>query len=335
VSDLLIGVLSALLATNQPATVSNLLYKKTGVAVPVINQTDPVERAYKKLMLDDDVAQEEVEQWIKESQRPGIKSNEVEAAALRARIRRRFEPVKKAYEDFLQAHPRHVNARVAYASFLNDIGAEDDSEAEWQKARDLDPADPAIWNNLANYYGHNGDTKKSFEYYAKAIALDPNESVYYQNLANCVFLFRKDAMEYYEINEEQVFRKSLDLYRKALDLDPNNFLLATEFAQTYYGIKPPRSNDAAATHKAELKLAEEALTAWRIAFGLAGDDLQREGVYIHFARWQIDSGRFDDARQSLNLVTNQILFTTKERLLKKLSSRELPGPQTNAAPKSP
>jgi hypothetical protein len=62
VSDLLIDVLSALLATNQPATVCNLVYKKTGMAVPVINQNDPVERAYKKLMLDDDVAQEEVDQ---------------------------------------------------------------------------------------------------------------------------------------------------------------------------------------------------------------------------------------------------------------------------------
>ena len=81
-------------------------------------------------------------------------------------------------------------------------------------------------------------------YYAKAIELDPAESVYYQNLATTVYLFRKDAKEFYDINEQQVFDKSLALYHKAVQLDPDNFPLATDYAQSYYGIRPLRTNDA-------------------------------------------------------------------------------------------
>ena len=68
--------------------------------------------------------------------------------------------------------------------------------------------------------------------------------MYYQNLATTVYLYRKDAKEFYGIDEQQVFDKSLALYRKAMQLDPDNFPLATDYAESYYGIRPLRTNDA-------------------------------------------------------------------------------------------
>jgi tetratricopeptide (TPR) repeat protein len=329
VNDLLIGLLSALVATNPPAAVSNLVQKKTGLSVAIVDANDPVERAYRKLMEDDDTAQAEVDEWIQARNQSAIPQSDVEKAALNLRIKRRFEPIIKGYEDFLAAHPRHANARIAYGSFLNDIGEETAAETQWDKAREADPRNPAVWNNLANFYGHNGDVKKAFEYYAKAIELEPTEPVYYQNMATTVFLFRKDAMEFYKITEQEVFSKAMGLYRKALSLDPDNFSMAAELAQTYYGVKPPKFDDTNATRQAELKLADEAITAWQTAQKLTSNELEREGVHIHFARWQINAGRYEEARKSLAAVTNDLWAASRKTLLRKLDGREAAARGTN------
>jgi tetratricopeptide (TPR) repeat protein len=331
VNDLLIGLLSALVATNPPAAVSNLVQKKTGLSVAIADANDPVERAYRKLMTDDDDAQAEVDEWIRKRNESGKEQNDVEKAAFNLRIKHRFEPIVKGYEDFLAAHPNHANARIAYGSFLNDIGEESAAEAQWNKAREIDPKNPAPWNNLANFYGHNGNVKKSFEYYAKAMELDPTEPVYLQNFATTVFLFRKDAMEFYQITEQEVFAKAMGLYRKALSLDPENFSMAAELAQTYYGIKPPKFDDTNATRQAEVKLADEALAAWQVAQKIARNELEREGIHLHFARWQINTARYEEARKSLAAVTNDLWAASKKTLLTKLNSREA-GKLTNAAP---
>lgn len=334
VNDLLIGLLSALVATNPPAAVSNLVQKKTGLSVAIADANDPVERAYQKLMADDDVAQAEVDEWIKERNRNGRPQTDVEKAALNLRIKRRFEPLVKGYEDFLAAHPNHGNARIAYGSFLNDTGEEDAAEAQWNKAREIDPKNPAAWNNLANFYGHNGDVKKAFEYYAKAIELDPAEPVYAQNFATTVFLFRKDAMEFFNITEQEVFAKAMGLYRLALSLDPENFSMAAELAQTYYGVKPAKFDDTNATRQAALKLADEALTAWHRAQKLASNELEREGIHLHFARWQINTARYQDARKSLAAVTNDLWAARKKTLVTKLDNREAAAAATNVTLKT-
>lgn len=334
-NDLLVGLLGALLATNQPAAVSNLVQKKTGLAVTVPDLNDPVEREYQKLMVDDDAAQAEVDQWITENEKFAEKGAGIEAITLRARIEKRLGSVRKAYDDFLKRNPDHARARLAYGSFLNDIQEEEAAEAEWEKARQLDPKNPAAWNNLANHYGHFGEVTKAFEYYAKAIELDPAEPVYFQNFATTVYLFRRDATNFYKITEPQVFDKALDLYRKALALDPQNFLLATDLAQSYYGIKPPKSGDPEADRKVALKLTEEAVAAWEVAMKVAGNDVERQGVHIHLARILINGNRFDEARKNLNAVTNEIYFLTKTNLTKKLLANESKAKGTNAPGANP
>ena len=319
-SDLLIGLLTAALATNQAAVLSNLVQNKTGIAITVPDKNDPVEREYQKLLEMDDDAQEEVDKWIKEEQAGAQKG--VPTISLEGRIKQRLDPVKKAYDSFLQRNPNHARARLAYGSFLSDIREEEAGAEQWEKARELDPKDPAAWNNLANYYGHNGPVQKAFEYYAKAIELKPMEALYYENFATTVYLFRHDATNYFKINEQQVFDKAMGLYAKAQELDPTNFVLATDIAQSYYGIKPPKTGDADADRKAEQKLYEEALASWKKAYALARDDIERQGVLIHFARLQINAGKYDEARKNLNAVTNDMFATTKRNLTKKLEGKE-------------
>lgn len=319
-SSLLAGLLGAILATNQTAAVVRLVAQQTGVKVPVpaaAAATDPVEKDYLALLSADDIAQAEVDQWILSTQADESPSGDVSRATLKARIEQRFAPVHKAYEDFLRRHPEHAKARLAYGSFLGDIGKEAEARGHWEKARELDPSNPAVWNNLANYYGHNGPVTNAFAYYTKAIELNPNEPVYYQNFATTVFLFRADAKQFYKIDEQAVFDRALDLYRKAVKLDPTNFPLLTDLAQTYYGIKPPRHS--------------EALAAWQDAVKAASDDFEREGVYLHLARVHIGAGQFPQARTNLSLVRDARYDVLKNRLTRSLEEKQNRA-QTNEPP---
>jgi len=280
------------------------------------NEAATVEQEFRKLMEADDDAQGEVDKWIQDNQQFTAKGAGIPAEQLNRRIRERFEPIRKGYEDFLRRHPDHARARVAYASFLGDLQDEDGARLQLEKALTLETNNPAIYNNLAEICAHSGPVKKAFEYYDKAIQLKPDESLYPHNLGNVVYLFRNDAKEYYSLNDEQLVQKVFCLYSNAMRLDPENFLLASDIAQTYYGLTPLRVNDA--------------LRAWTNALHLARDDIEREGVYLHFARLNIIAGRLAEARARLNAVTNQMYAELKQRLTRNLDLKANPPKATNA-----
>jgi len=316
VTSLLVVVVGALIATNQIVAPTNARSNLTHAAPVAPNPDDPVEKQYHQLMADDDEAQAEVDKWIRDNQEFAAQGAGISREGLSRRILERFAPVRKGYETFLLQHTNHVRARIAYASFLNDIHEEEGAITQLEIAREIDPSEPSVWNNLANHYGHLGPVTKAFDYYTKAIALNPNEPVYYHNFGTTVFLFRKDAREHYQISEQQVFDKALAHYHEAMKLAPTDFPLASDVAQTFYGIRPSRPEDA--------------LRAWTNAFNLANDDIEREGVHTHFARVKLHAGRFDEARFHLNTVTNEMYAELKRRLTRSLKDEEVKAKDTNA-----
>jgi hypothetical protein len=102
-----------------------------------------------------------------------------------------------------------------------------------------------------------------------------------------------------------------------MQLDPQNFLLAAVYAESYYGIRPLRTNDA--------------LGAWTNALQIAHDDNEREGVSLHLARIKMAAGRFTEARMHLNDVTNAAFADVKRRLEHSLAERENSATNTPAA----
>ncbi len=320
-NDVLIGLLGALLATNQPQAVSNLIQQHAGLSVNIPNPNDPAQKELDRLMTEDDAAMAEVDKWIRDNNAFTAEGAGESKAELNARIMARLNMVRKNYEDFLRRYPDFASGHLAYASFLNNIGDEGAAKLQNEKALQLDPKNPAAWNNLGNYYGEAGPITNSFAYFAKAIALDPTEPVYYQNLAVMVYLYRTDAKSFYHINEQQVFDKSLALYRKAMQLNPDDFPLATDYAESYYGIRPLRTNDA--------------LVAWTNALQIAHDDAEREGVYIHLARIKMLAGRYAEARAQLDAVTNAMYSTLKQNLGHAITQRESQATNASATTNAP
>jgi cytochrome c-type biogenesis protein CcmH/NrfG len=312
VNELTIGLLGALLATNQPLAVSNVIQEHTGITVPVA--ADATERELHDVMVADDLAHEEVSSWI--ATNTISRTNLMAQAEFNRRLMERFDVVRQGYDHFLRNHPQHARGYLAYGSFLNDIGDEEGAKVQYENSRQIDPKNPAVWNNLANYYGEFSPVTNAFACYTEAIRLDPNEPVYYHNFATTVYLFRKDASEFYQLTEPQVFDKALDLYRQTLKLAPANFTFATDYAESYYGIRPLRTNDA--------------LMAWTNALNIASTDAEREGVQIHLARVKISAGLYDEARAHLASVTNAAYLILKTRLEKSLVEHQFP--DTNTVP---
>ncbi|HEY1788629.1 MAG TPA: hypothetical protein VGJ73_10760 [Verrucomicrobiae bacterium] len=300
--------MSIALAAVMPQSDTNSDSQAPGATVSVSETNNLEHLALEKVMRDDDAAMDEVDSWIKENNAFASKGAGEAKKELNRRIMARLNLVRQGYEDFLKQYSTNAPAYLAYGSFLNDIGDEDGASVQYEKSRQLDPENPAVWNDLANYYGENGPITNAFVYYARAVELDPTEPVYYENWATTVYLFRKDAREYYRINEGQVFDKSLALYQKAIKLDPNNFVLMTDYAESYYGIKPLRTNDA--------------LLAWTNALDIATNDFEREGVYVHLARVKTLAGQFAAAQAQLDAITNSAYDDLKKRLQRSLFWRE-------------
>ncbi len=315
------SILTVMLATNSTVALSNEVQSATGISLPVTDPKDPAEVALRQVMIDDDTAMDDVQKMIQENNAFAAHGAGEPKAELNRRLRARFDVVRKEYEAFLQQYPNSARGHLAYGTFLNDIGEEDDGAVQYEKSRALDPKNPAVWNDLANYYGEFSPVTNAFADYAKAIELDPTEPVYYQNFATTVYLFRHDATNYYHITEPQVFDKALDLYRQAMHLDPSNLVLATDYAVSYYGIKPLRTNDA--------------LLAWTNALTIAKDDNEREGIYIHLARLKITAGRLAEAQAQIDAITNKVYADMRRRLQRNLDQKLHPDTATTNAVAKP
>lgn len=319
----LLGALSASAAFSPfpaPGSPTNA-YRTSAPTNLTSSATNAIESLYQKLLAADDAAQEEVDGWIQDNNAFAGQGAGISQADLNRRIRERLAPVRGGYEAFIRQNPNHAKARIAFGSFLGDLGEEEEARAQWETALELDPKNPAIYNNLANVYSHRGPIAKAFDFLQKAIELNPREPVYYHNLGTMVYLFRSEAQEHYKIDQNQVFARTFQLYSNAMRLDPGNFPLASDVAQTYYGITPMRTQDA--------------LRAWTNALAVARDQIERDGVSLHLARIKMMDGRFGEARNHIEAVTNSIYTDLKARLAGNLREKVAASLTNAAAPGSP
>jgi len=321
VSNLLVGALSVLLSTNPPVAVSNLVART--LTAPLQAFEDPRAAELREVMEFNENVESALDDLVSRY-RNGDPSDPTRPSRIfvELQIGEQYAEVQRRYEAFIERHPDYVEGRLAFAHFLEENGSGEESLEQLKKAVEIDPRSAPAWNNLANYYGHYGEVRYAFPAYEKAVELRPFESLYLYNLATTVFLFRKDAAEYYQCDEQAVFERALGLYRKVRELRPDSFRYAFDFAQTYYGVKPAPATTPEGKAEAEKRLADQAMEAWMDALKIADNDLDREGVHVHLARWQIRLGLLDAARTNLALVHHENHQELKQRLLRNVAMKE-------------
>src|ERR1051325_5813654 len=263
--------------------------------------TETVDARYRSILELDDAAVTDIQNLIKNwNAQQGSAAAQHSEEELRKMIQFKVDALKKVYEDFLRDNPAHVKAMIAYGSFLCDVQQEAEGVRWWQKARELDPHNAAVRNNLANYYGHEGEPKRAIEEYEAAIRIQPSEPMYHFNLGNLFYLFRKETSEAKKWSEEEVFEHALECFRKARDLEPGNYEYAYAYAETFYGVKNPNW--------------QRALEAWDYCLKLNITPLQREQIYSHLARLNIRLDRIAKAREYLAQIKSEQWQDLRQRL---------------------
>jgi len=235
--------------------------------------------------------------------------------AAEARFHAQEHRLENGYRHFLNDHPLHTRAMVAYGDFLSDQEREDEAMKWWQKAIQVDPQEAYAYNDIANFYGHNGRAADALKLYDKAIALEPTEPIFRFNWATTCVSFRNESHAVYGWDKDDIFRRSLDQFRRARDLDPQNFDLATAYAETFYMMPKPDWDTAYA--------------AWNYCLTQPFDESQKQLVYMHLARVSIKRERYGDARQWTSKMSadNPVRRTLERQIAEKSRQSNATGEQ--------
>jgi len=218
------------------------------------------------------------------------------------------------YKHFLNDHPRHTRAMVAFGSLLYDQHREDEGVRWWEKAIAIDPREAYAYNSLANDYGHNGHADKALLYYQKAIDLVPTEPIFRFNWATTCQMFRNESKAVYGWSKEEIFQHSLEQFRQARDLVPQDFEMASTYAETFYMMPKPDWQGA--------------YDGWQFCLNQPLDDQQRQLVYANLARVCNRMGRNDEARQWLAKLTDNGQSAVRRAIERKIAEQDKPANAT-------
>jgi tetratricopeptide (TPR) repeat protein len=279
--------------------------------------TPAAEMEFQRVEADEDAANAEVNQWVKEYRTNKAKRDSPEFHQLQRQVAQRFEPVKGEYEELLAEHPEMAQAHLKFGDFLESREDDNGARLQWKLTLQIDPANGNCFNSLAGSYCESGLVDQAFNLYERAVETIPAEAVYYHNFADCLCVLNEKAAIHYRISEQQVYAKALDLYRKAAMADPQNFLYALDAGQAYYTIRPLPTEDA--------------LQTWSNALRSAHNEIEREQVLVHIARVKMLAGRLAEARAQLEFVTRREIAASKINLLRAIKARE----ERNSADKLP
>jgi tetratricopeptide (TPR) repeat protein len=229
------------------------------------------------------------------------------------------------YQHFLNDHPQHARAMVAYGDLLYEEEGEEAGVRWWKKAVAVDPREAYAYNELANHYGHFGQADEALRYYEKAIELAPTEPIFRFNWATTCQLFRKESHAVYGWNVDEIFQHSLEQFRSARDLSPQDFELSSAYAETFYQMPKPDWR--------------EAYKAWQFCLNQPLGDSQRQFVCAHLARVCIRLGRYDEAKEWASKLSSHEQETVRraiERRIAELIKAAAASTVTNAsAPPTP
>jgi tetratricopeptide (TPR) repeat protein len=160
------------------------------------------------------------------------------------------EPV---YQEIIALDPTAPENYMALAKLYEDAGRYDDAEAQFSKAREVKPNDPAVLASLAGYYNRQGDFPKTIEALEQAAALEPNNPEGYHRVA--VFYWDKTRGDFRLSSAQKVDynEKGLAMEDKALSLNPE-YMEAMTYKNILLRLKANETKDPA-TQK---RLIEEA-----------------------------------------------------------------------------
>ena len=111
-------------------------------------------------------------------------------------------------------NPHHYEVVLHYGIRLVKSGEMDKGITILEKARDMIDFDPDVWTNLGTAYGNKGDFSQALESFKKALSLDANNAVTYNNLGVLYFSIFQQSQQ------RSDYSQATEYLKKAIELDP-------------------------------------------------------------------------------------------------------------------
>ena len=163
------------------------------------------------------------------------------------------------YDQLLSCYPEQAKIQQAAGAYYEQDGQTDRAISCWQHAETLDPHDAATANTLGSLFLKNARVSEACEQFERAVAVQPNMAAYHFDLANVLYLFRKQLLRPpSRPDEHSALIEALEHFRRASELSPGDLRLAQAYAETFYIFPDPDW--------------QQAVAAWKTVLGLSGGD---------------------------------------------------------------
>lgn len=217
-------------------------------------------------------------------------------------VRPRFEEIGNLYAGILVDNPDEVMPLILYGKLLRRLGERENAQALFMRANSLDPSLAVVKQQLGNYYAEEERPGVALALYLEAIALAPEEAVYYYGLGELLFTFREDFLA----EPEAFTRRSLDsqmleAFRQAVNLAPENHDFQMRYGEAFLDLEQPDWLSA--------------LAHWENFQQRARPGAEADAVRLHRARALLALGRTIEAQAQARAVKTEALLATRDRIL--------------------
>ncbi len=210
-------------------------------------------------------------------------------------------------QEIYHALARKYSAEAAVQKVAADYFTRDGDLAaalpSWEKAAELDPHDGDTADRLGGLYLRLSRLREAYRQFQRAVATQPTVSSYHSDLANILYLFRRDLVSPADPDlpdDQAALLQALAHFRRAAELAPDDLRLAQAYAETYYVFAKPDWT--------------QALAAWETVRTLSGE--KTDFPDSHLARISLRLGRPDAATGYLARIHDPMFDGLKANLLR-------------------
>jgi len=208
-----------------------------------------------------------------------------------------FEKLERLFDDLAARHPKSAAIRNGHAELLWMEGERASAIQGWQEAEHLDPKNPVILNHLGGCALDSGEVQRAAGYFQRAVEAAPSNAEYHFDLANVLFMFRKELPTADKPEPDEMIAEAMRHYAEAVRLNPLSEELAKGQAETFLTLPAPDWRGAVAPWEHLLQITE-----------------QKEFALINLARIHLKLGEKEKARECLSRVKSPDFGRLKAKL---------------------
>ena len=221
-------------------------------------------------------------------------------------LRAQLQQICNDYDVLLRQNPRFAPAYVAYGLLLGKIDNRKESIGMLLKANALDKELPVVKNQLGNYLAEEGKPIEAMNYFLAAIQLDPKEPLYHYQLGTLITEARDDFLKTGQWTRAQLDKTMQEAFLQATLNAPDDWRYAYRYGLSFYDLEAPEW--------------ETALQFWKDFEKKLKPGVEQQTCHLHQAKVLVAQHHLDEARATLETVTEAILAKQKEKLVAELTA---------------